>query len=356
MKATKAAFACIAAGILMCLSGVALSGEEQIDELETVVVTGEHPGPGLWKVSKGDHVMWVLGTYTPLPKGLIWRSRNVEGRIAESQEVILPASVGVNPGIGFFRVLTLVPAIIKSFYLPDHKTLRDVLPAATWGKWRLLREKYIGPGDAVERLRPAIAIDELRDKAYSKNRLTDGPVVEVIVKSAAKKHKVRVRSLRDVEPKMKTKSADIRAGLTTMRDVADVECFTRSLDRLESDVEQLKLRANAWAKGDVEALRHLHLQPEMGSECDSMFEASITAGDSATAARMKQLDNEYNRLEAQAKAQAERDWIAAVRKALDRNKSTFAVLSIREVVGANGYVAKLKGLGYEVEGPPLTSE
>src|SRR5687768_1077919 len=36
--------------------------------LDTVVVSGKQPGPGLWKVSNDDHVMWVLGTISPLPK------------------------------------------------------------------------------------------------------------------------------------------------------------------------------------------------------------------------------------------------------------------------------------------------
>ena len=41
---------------------------------ETILVAGQRPGPGLWKVSKGDHVLWVFGTYSPLPKKMEWRS------------------------------------------------------------------------------------------------------------------------------------------------------------------------------------------------------------------------------------------------------------------------------------------
>ena len=33
-----------------------------------VVVSGEQPGPGLWRVEKDGHVMWVLGTQSPLPE------------------------------------------------------------------------------------------------------------------------------------------------------------------------------------------------------------------------------------------------------------------------------------------------
>jgi len=50
---------------------------------QTILVSGQRPGPGLWKVSKGDHVMWVFGTYGPLPKGMEWRSKDAERKIAQ---------------------------------------------------------------------------------------------------------------------------------------------------------------------------------------------------------------------------------------------------------------------------------
>jgi hypothetical protein len=46
--------------------------------LEEVLVTGQQPGPGLWKVTRPDdangHVLWILGNHSPLPKKLSWRS------------------------------------------------------------------------------------------------------------------------------------------------------------------------------------------------------------------------------------------------------------------------------------------
>src|SRR5262249_39937863 len=48
------------------------------DAVDEIVVSGEQPGPGLWKVTKGDHVLWILGTLTPLPKRMTWRSGEIE--------------------------------------------------------------------------------------------------------------------------------------------------------------------------------------------------------------------------------------------------------------------------------------
>lgn len=328
----------------------AQQADEPLDELDTVLVTGEHPGPALWKVSKGDHVMWVLGTHAPLPKGMTWRSKQVVARIAESQAVLIPGEVEIGLGIGFFRGLTMIPAFLRAVQIPDKKTLKDVLPAETYGRWYSLRLKYMGGGGRTERLRPMFAIEELRDEAHRKARLTDGPMVDELVKAAAKKQKVRIQRLADARRSMKVKKDDLRVVLDTLRGLPDVQCFTQDLTEFEADLEQLKAMANAWARGDIDALRELHLLPEPGSSCDDTFEATALAEGSPHADLMKQLDAQYNRLEQEAMLELQDEWVAAARKALEKNSSTFAMLPMREVVRPDGYIAKLKELGYEVEG------
>jgi hypothetical protein len=44
-------------------------------------------------------------------------------------------------------------------------------------------------------------------------------------------------------------------------------------------------------------------------------------------------------------------WLAAVDTALAKNKSTFAVMQINELLKADGYVAKLRAKGYVVDEP-----
>jgi TraB/PrgY/gumN family len=72
-------------------------------DLGTIVFAGRQPGPGLWKVRKGDHVLWILGTQNPLPKRMEWDSAYVQRRIAESQQVLLSPSVSFNSDMGFLR-------------------------------------------------------------------------------------------------------------------------------------------------------------------------------------------------------------------------------------------------------------
>jgi hypothetical protein len=50
-------------------------------------------------------------------------------------------------------------------------------------------------------------------------------------------------------------------------------------------------------------------------------------------------------------AQLEAVWLAAARKALADNASSFALLPMDELLSPSGYVSKLKAAGYAVEAP-----
>ena len=88
--------ALVAALLVVPLTICAGEAEMAEPEMETVLVTGEQPGPGLWKVSRNGHVMWVLPSIGALPDTISWRTKEVEARIAESQEVLFPGWPRVN--------------------------------------------------------------------------------------------------------------------------------------------------------------------------------------------------------------------------------------------------------------------
>jgi hypothetical protein len=324
-----------------------------LQELETVLVLGEQPGPGLVKVSKDGHVMWVLATYGPLPKGMTWRTKEVEARLRESRELLLPPEVKVNADISMFSLLTHIPSAYKAVTIPEGRKLGDVLPPATYRQWTMLSARYGARG--LDRMRPAFAIETLRERAYRSHTLQEGPEVVSLVRAIAKKQRVPVRKLPDVERVVKL--GDLPALLKVLAGVGlpDIACFSESLGHLEGDIARMKTRANAWARGQLSALREMEGQPKIGSECDDEFglavESALAAKDSAAVARLKKIGADYEWHEEQAAVQARRDWIAAARKALERNDFTFAVLPAVEVVGSKGYVADLAALGYEVTEP-----
>ena len=298
--------------------------------LDELLVSGEQPGPGLWKVTKDGHVLWILGSYSPLPKKMSWRAKEAEERIAESQELLANASVDAD--IGFFRALTLLPSLIGVRNNPDGAKLRDVVPPELYARWSILKEKYIGRDNDVEKWRPIFAAQELYSKAIDKSGLQAGNVVWPAVEKMAKKNKLKF-----ITPKIKVEIDKPRAMIKEFKksELTDLDCFAKTIERLETDLDAMRARANAWATGDVEALRKMTHVDQVGACIEAVMNAQIVQ------------ERGYQALPAQL-AQA---WVAAAETALAQNPSTFAVLSIDEILKPDGYVAKLRSKGYEVEEP-----
>ena len=110
------------------------AAEEGVIEMDAVVVAGVQPGPGLWKVRHGDHLLYLLGTQSPLPKGMTWRSDEVTQVLQLADEVLGPPGVTVNADVGFFRGLSMLPSALKAAKNPDGEKLRDVLPPELYAR------------------------------------------------------------------------------------------------------------------------------------------------------------------------------------------------------------------------------
>jgi hypothetical protein len=343
---------------------VSLTARSQApDEMETVLVTGEQPGPGLWKVSRDGHVMWVLGTIYEVPDTIHWRTREMEARIAESQEVLYPGWPDVRLDVSAFEFLTLVPSAFKAAKNPDGAMLKDVLSPEAYATWLRLKQKYIGDDDDIEKYRPMVAEEKLNTaigkKALKGMRFTQ---VNSVVKKAAKKYKVRIIELPSVKRRIKVEKP--RAILKAARnlDLAEGECVGRNLVRIEK-ADALGLlkydvtSTNAWATGDLEAL-HQKAAPDPDLQRE---DCGTTAMDGAMKHDATEQTSEISRgldlikqqeeLSKLAGEEAERNWVEAAEAALAKNASTFAVLPIHLVTNQWVYVAKLKAKGYVVESP-----
>lgn len=134
--------------------------------LQTVLVHGNQPGPGLWRVSKGDHTLWILGTLVPIPAGMTWRSGEVEATIAASQEVLGKGRATPDIGVGaMLKMASLAPAAMRSQYNPGKATLESVVGPPLHARWTIAKERYAVSTNEFERLRPMYASQELYWKA-----------------------------------------------------------------------------------------------------------------------------------------------------------------------------------------------
>ena len=139
-------------------------------------------------------------------------------------------------------------------------------------------------------------------------------------------------------PKDKIKPA-IKEFLATP--LQDVDCFATTVAMVEalSDAEAVRVRAIAWATGDLAALRELPDLPDAQSQCQAALLSSQVIRDLASDGS----DNLRERIE--------QLWLDAVETALASNKSTFAVLPIAELLNPSGRLSVLKAKGYLIVEP-----
>lgn len=282
----------------------------------------------MWRISKNGHDLWILATLRPLPKTITWRSVAVEQRIQNSQEVL--AAPDVDFIIGFFRGLTLVPALLHARMSPDGKTLEEILPHDLYIRWLALRVKYLGSYD--EHKRPIVAALDLYNGAMDQTGLTDHEMVWGVVERTAHKDRVPVQPVL-----LKIKLDDAKGAVRDLAKIprdAEIGCFAKTVERLEVDLQPMRQRANFWSLGDIDGLRSLPY-PDDGEACLDAFLA------------VPQFRDKYE----STRSQLDELWMSAAQDALEKNASSFAVLPIAKLLKADGLLDQLKRKGYEVQEP-----
>lgn len=303
--------------------------------LDTVVVSGIQPGPGLWQVSKDGRVMWVLGTLAPLPKRMEWNSAEVEAKVAAAGVALMPPEVDVEAKGAMFGGVFLVPSMLKARNNPGKERLADVLPAADYARWKGLKAKYLPRDGSVEKRRPFLAAMELRQAALDQQDLSWRNIAGRVVSRAADKAGVPV-----VTPSVKLVVDDAKGALKEFANnpVDDIACFRRTLDQIENDLGTLATRANAWAQGEMAMLRDLTYTDNAQVCTDAVLQTGM-------AKRIGFAD---------LPARVQAAWLAEAEKALATHAESFAVLPMARVVGASGYLVALEKRGYTVLAPDET--
>lgn len=308
-----------------------------VTTLQTVVVSGKVPGPGVWRISRGEHVMWLLGTISPLPKRMEWESEEVEATVAASQELLMPPSASLEAGGAALGGIFLVPSLLKARNNPDDRKLVDVLPAEDYARWTRLKQQHLGRDRGIEKRRPIIASAELQQEALDDADLSTENVAARVARKIARKHDVTITT-----PTVKLVIPDAKKAVKEFRRTSldDLDCFRRTLDRVEYDIESMKLRANAWALGEIDILLSLPYTDNFRACTEAIFENNF--------ARERGLADLDRRFEAK--------WLEAADAALARNRQTFALLPLGLMLRENGLLSKLEARGYRVEAPNARDE
>lgn len=308
------------------------SDASAVQAMNTVEVKGVLPGPGFWKVSKDDNSVWILASIRPVPKRMQWETIKLERKLVDAQVLIGSPSVKLDADIGFFGKIGLLPSLLKARKNPDGKTLQQILPPATYQRWLVMKQKYIGNDQGIESWRPIFAAQELYEKAIAKAGLSNDGVVWPKAEKLAKRAEVRIN-----RPEINVNIGDPKKFIKAFNrnSLDDVSCFEKTLDSIDRDVQFMAERGRLWAEGDVAGLRRISQDDFSGTCIDALLGSGV-----AKSAGLEDVP-----------ARVRNTWLAAVEESLNRNRSAVAVINIAELIRPGGMLDRMRAKGYAIIEP-----
>ena len=307
----------------------AATSPPQSGPLDEILVTGERPGPAMWRVSDGTHDLWILATVVPLPKHMTWRSHVVENRIAQSQVVLAPPEIMAD--IEFFGNPIYAQYLVQAQSIRDHRSLKKILPNDLYVRWLAVKNQYLGRTYS-ERTRPLLDALRLYQAAVEQSGLTTDESVWRTVEHISHRNHVKIVPT-VVNLKMDSPAVWIHE-FVSIPPSQEQDCLEKTIERVETDIEPMRHRANLWSVGDVEGLRALTYADDRISCFNALFSVP-----------------KFHAEIGQAVAQMYNEWLAAAETALSQNISSFAVLPISELLKADGWLDRLRAKGYAVKEP-----
>lgn len=180
--------------MLLAAGPAATAAEPAAELLDEVLVTGERPGPAMWKVTNGENTLWIMGTLSPLPAKLKWKSKQAEEVIVRSGEILAESASAYDTDLGIRGAFGLLRAALRARHNPDGTTLREALPPDLYDRWHAAHRQWFGKSpDRKERARPSYAAFLLYEQALKKSGLTEEPIVWEAAERLAKRHDVKIR-------------------------------------------------------------------------------------------------------------------------------------------------------------------
>jgi uncharacterized protein YbaP (TraB family) len=319
--------AALCAALLGCAALLPAAAQQpaEAETIEEVLVSGERAGPGLWKVRKGDHTLYLLATLSPLPKKMEWRSREVEDVLARAQRFV-PARFDVDADIGPISGMRLYLQYRRLRGNADDQTLEQVLPPELFARFEAQRLKYAPRNRSILKQRPVVAASELWREGISRSGLTLRNEVDRAVAKLARERKVKV-----ITPAVKIE--DAKGTLAEVGQLpldAEIACMSALLGRIESDLATARRRAEDWAVGDVEALR----SRRGAQRQEACWEALLTSPKLAAVRR-----------------DFDAAWLRTVTQSLEQHPVTLAVVPFGELYAPGGVLATFRARGYEIDEP-----
>ncbi len=285
----------------------------QEDWPEEVVVRGKTAaGPAMWRVTKSDSQILILGILPVFPKKQAWSTKRVENALRGANRLIAPPASST--GLGDLWLM------MSQKNLPGGAALKDSLPPALYARYLRTAQRAGVSVTPFARDKPVWAGARLRRAALPKLGLSDSEPLDT-VKALARQAGVPLKTAGhyDIGPLFKAVNA--------MDMAASQACLTYTLDDIDFDIDRAPIAARAWAVGDISTVRANY----QGSTLSKCLAGSPLASST--------LDRSVT------------DSFAAVTAAAKLPGKTVAVLPLAALLRKGGVLERLRAAGYAVSSP-----
>jgi uncharacterized protein YbaP (TraB family) len=280
-----------------------------------LVVNAPLLGPAIWKVSRGDSEVFILGGLTPLPHVQTWDSGRLERALAQSDALLVPPSgrIPVVEAAGFaLRALAVRQ--------PLGRSLEGSLPPALRARFVAERESLGLAPKTYAHWKPAAAGFLLIGDFRRKTGLSNEKPASTVVHMADARH-VRVKRVASYH------LGELFTSLTRLSNDQQNACLADELDAIDFERAHAAAAAEAWAKGDAAGARAAGSGPIL-DRCAALLSSYGGVLERGTA-----------------------DFTAAIEDELKHPGKAVAVIDLRYLLRANGVLDRLQAHGATISVP-----
>ncbi len=212
-------------------------------DITEVVVRAHAPGPAMWKLTRGDATVWVMGTLHVSPKDVAWDATRFRRELSGAHLLILP------------RIVDDVDVSEQTMELPRSQQLVDVVSPATYSRFQaVLKQEDFNDLPTGLTYKPAWAGLWLIFHAYRAHGITTAIVPAEIAGFAAQSG-VTIKYVDRHTNGLQARQYD------HLDPATGEACLNDYLDSTDHDLTTTDLMGKAWAEGDVPTILANHREP-----------------------------------------------------------------------------------------------
>ncbi|WP_174299854.1 TraB/GumN family protein [Caulobacter sp. S45] len=265
--------------------------------------------PPLWRVIGPGAEIDLFGSIHLLSDATRWKTPALEDRLAKADAVWFEIPLG---NAAQAQAVSLMQA---QGMLADGQTLSALLPPSLEARVVALAQREGLPAAAVEHMRPWLVELELELLFFEHQGAREDLGVEAQLNAAAPAHAER-GAFETLADQVTMLASDPMA--------EQIASLKQTLDEIDTDPQIFARMADAWRRGDVQALVREVVTP-MRKEDEALYRRLLVERNRRFAARIEQMAQGRQRV--------------------------FVVVGVGHLVGPDGVPALLRRDGLKVEGP-----